>query len=50
MLPEKIPVLRGKMAKEFLKYDSRELTKEERDSLKHARDFYLRQIIYYNAR
>ena len=39
-MTEKIPVLEGKDAEEFLKYDSRELTKEEKKSLQKAYEFY----------
>ncbi|MEW6605631.1 MAG: hypothetical protein AB1351_13220 [Thermoproteota archaeon] len=36
----KVPVLEGKDADEFQKYNSRELTLEEKASLKKAHDFY----------
>ncbi|AFU57412.1 hypothetical protein Ngar_c04680 [Candidatus Nitrososphaera gargensis Ga9.2] len=36
----KVPVLEGKDAEEFQKYNSRVLTLEEKASLKKAHDFY----------
>ncbi len=36
----KVPVLEGKDAADFQKYDSRDLTTEEKESLKAAHDFY----------
>jgi len=39
-MTEKVPVLEGKDAEEFLKYDSRELTVEEKTFLKEAHEFY----------
>lgn len=39
-MTEEILKLHGKEAKAFLKYDSRELTKEEKTSLEKARSYY----------
>lgn len=36
----KVPVLEGKDALEFQKYNARELTTEEKASLKRAHEFY----------
>jgi len=38
----KVPVLEGKDAEEFQKYDSRELTLEEKSALEKAHDFFKR--------
>ena len=38
MLPEPIPVLKGKDAQEFLKYDSRPLSKNELTALEKAEE------------
>ena len=40
MLPETIEPLKGKAATEFMKYDRRELTPAEKDSLKKADAVY----------
>ncbi len=40
MLPEPIPVLKDKDAKEFLKYDSRPLSKADRKTLEKADKIY----------
>jgi hypothetical protein len=39
-MTEKVPTLSGKAAENFWKYDSRELTMEEKKSLKEAHEFY----------
>lgn len=39
-MTEKVPVLEGKDAEEFIEYDSRDLTTEEKESLKKAYEFY----------
>jgi hypothetical protein len=33
-------ILEGEAAKAFLEYDSRDLTEEEKESLKKAREYY----------
>jgi len=38
----KVPVLEGKDAEEFQKYNSRELTLEEKSALEKAHDFFKR--------
>jgi hypothetical protein len=40
MLPEPIPVLKGKDAQEFLKYDSRPLSRKELKALEKAEENY----------
>lgn len=37
---ERVAVLEGKDAKDFLEYISRDATKEEKESLKKAHEFY----------
>ncbi len=37
---QRVPVLEGKDAKKFQKYDSRDLTAKEKESLKTAHEFY----------
>ncbi len=40
MLPESIPILKGKAAEQFLEYDTKPLTTEEVKSLKRADEFF----------
>lgn len=39
---ERVAVLEGKDAKDFLEYISRDATEEEKESLKRAHEFYKR--------
>lgn len=39
---ERVAVLEGKDAKDFLEYVSRDATEEEKESLKRAHEFYKR--------
>ncbi len=40
MLPETIEPLKGKAATEFIEYDRRPLTQNEKESLQEAAEFY----------
>lgn len=40
-MDEEIPTFTGKAAKEFLEYDKRDLTPEEKKSLEESRRYYL---------
>ncbi|HEX7032043.1 MAG TPA: hypothetical protein VF172_03490 [Nitrososphaera sp.] len=42
MEEERVAVLEGKDAKDFLEYVSRDATEEEKESLKRAHEFYKR--------